>query len=214
MKTLGLRIREKRKELNITQLQLSKLVGVSHVTVSQWESDTTGLKGKNLFKLAQVLRTQANWLISGIDSEYESNVIAPPILQKMKKLPVISHVQAGAWTEAIDYRALGDDIEWEEAPSSVEENAFWLKVIGDSMTSQNGVSVPEGSLILVNPNIPAENGSLVVAKLDGTDEVTFKKLVIDAGQKYLKPLNQSYNPLVINGNCRIIGVVTESKYKF
>jgi SOS-response transcriptional repressor LexA len=66
----------------------------------------------------------------------------------------------------------------------------------------------------VNPNIPAENGSLVVAKLDGTDEVTFKKLVIDAGQKYLKPLNQSYNPLVINGNCRIIGVVTESKYKF
>ncbi|KZN12628.1 LexA family protein [Marinomonas sp. TW1] len=214
MKTLGLRIREKRNEQNITQLQLSKLVGVSHVTVSQWESDTTAPNGENLYKLAQTLKTQANWLISGINSQHESNVIAPPIQQKMKKLPVISHVQAGAWTEAIDYRALGDEIQWEEAPSSVEENAFWLKVIGDSMTAQNGVSVPEGSLILVNPNIPAENGSLVVAKLDGTDEVTFKKLMIDAGQKYLKPLNQSYNAIAINGNCRIIGVVTESKYKF
>ncbi|MCW4629621.1 MULTISPECIES: LexA family protein [Marinomonas] len=214
MKTLGLRIRQKRNEQNITQLQLSKLVGVSHVTVSQWESDTTAPKGENLYKLAQILKTQANWLISGIDSQHESNVVVAPLAPKTKKLPVISHVQAGAWTEAIDYMALGDDIQWEEAPSSVEENAFWLKVIGDSMTAQSGISVPEGSLILVNPNIPAENGSLVVAKLDGTDEVTFKKLVIDAGQKYLKPLNQSYNPLQINGNCRIVGVVTESKYKF
>ncbi|WP_394179683.1 LexA family protein [Marinomonas posidonica] len=214
MKTLGSRIRVKRNELKITQMKLSKLVGVSHVTVSQWESDTTAPKGENLYRLAQVLRTQANWLISGVESDSESNVVAAPFFHETKKLPVISHVQAGSWTEAIDYRTLGDDIEWEDAPSNSDENCFWLKVVGDSMTSHNGISVPEGSLILVNPNIPAENGSLVVAKLEGTDEVTFKKLVLDAGQKYLRPLNPNYKALEINGNCRIIGVVTESKFKF
>ena len=172
MKTLGSRIREKRKELDVTQLQLSKMVGVSHVTVSQWESDTTAPKGQNLYKLAQILRTQANWLMTGIESEHESNVAAPPIQPATKKLPVISNVQAGAWTEAVDYYAFGDEVEWEEAPSSVGENAFWLKVIGDSMTSPSGTSIPEGHLILVDPSIAAENGCLVVAKLDGTDEVT------------------------------------------
>lgn len=214
MKTLGSRIREKRNELKITQLQLSKIVGVSHVTVSQWESDTTAPKGENLYKLAQTLRAQANWLISGIESQHESNVIAPPFQVSVKKLPVISQVQAGAWAEAIDYQSLGDEIEWEDAPASVGENAFWLKVVGDSMTATSGQSIPEGHLILVDPTIPAENGCLVVAKLVGTDEVTFKKLVVDAGQTYLMPLNPNYRPIEINDNCRIIGVVKEAKVKF
>lgn len=214
MKTLGSRIREKRKELSITQLQLSKSVGVSHVTVSQWESDTTAPKGENLYKLAKILGTQANWLISGIDSKHESNVENVPFQLHVKKLPVISQVQAGAWSEAIDFRSLGDEVEWEDAPANASDNAFWLRVVGDSMTAQTGVSIPEGHMILVDPDTEAQNGNLVVAKLEGTDEVTFKKLFMDAGQKYLKPLNPNYRPLEINGNCRIVGVVKEAKVKF
>jgi SOS-response transcriptional repressor LexA len=53
----------------------------------------------------------------------------------------------------------------------------------------------------------------VIAKLTDSDEVTFKKLVIDAGQKYLKPLNPNYRTIEINGNCRIVGVVKEAKIK-
>ncbi len=81
------------------------------------------------------------------------------------------------------------------------------------MTSPNGISFPEGTLVLVDTQREAENGSLVVAKLTEVNEATFKKLVIDAGQKYLKPLNASYPPLPINGNCKIIGVVVDAKMK-
>lgn len=51
------------------------------------------------------------------------------------------------------------------------------------------------------------------AKLTDSNEATFKKWVIDAGQHYLKPLNPAYPVLTVNGNCRIIGVVTEVKFK-
>jgi SOS-response transcriptional repressor LexA len=44
-------------------------------------------------------------------------------------------------------------------------------------------------VILVDPQVEPINGKLVVAKLDGDNEATFKKLVIDAGQRFLKPLN-------------------------
>nr|MBF4396130.1 LexA family transcriptional repressor [Vibrio anguillarum] len=57
------------------------------------------------------------------------------------------------------------------------------------------------------------NGNLVVAKLDNVNEATFKKLVVDSGQKYLKPLNPNYPLLPINGNCKIIGVVVDAKIK-
>ncbi|MEP7727824.1 LexA family protein [Marinomonas primoryensis] len=136
-----------------------------------------------------------------------------PTQSDSKYFPVISQVQAGEWAEAIDYQSLGDDIEWENAPKTVSDNSFWLKVVGDSMTSPNGVSIAAGHLILVDPNGAAENGSLVVALLEGTNEVTFKKLVIDAGQKYLMPLNPNYRPIEINGNCRIVGVVKEARVK-
>lgn len=213
MKTLGSRIREKRKELAITQLQLSKLVGVSHVTVSQWESDTTSPKGQNLYKLTQILKTQANWLISGANSSAEETAVSPTTQPTVEKRPVISHEQASSWTEAIDYRALGNDVEWEESPLFASENAFWLNVVGDSMTSPVGLSICEGHLILVDPNIQAENGNLIVAKLNDSHEITFKKLVIDAGHQYLKPLNPQYSSIEIHGNCHIVGVVKEAKLK-
>jgi len=37
--------------------------------------------------------------------------------------------------------------------------------------------------------------------------------MIDAGMKFLKPLNQSYPILTIDETCKIIGVVTEAKLK-
>ena len=81
------------------------------------------------------------------------------------------------------------------------------------MTSSSGISFPEETLVLVDAEREAQNGSLVVAKLTDVNEATFKKLVIDAGQRFLKPLNPQYPTLPINGNCKIIGVVIDAKLK-
>jgi SOS-response transcriptional repressor LexA len=78
------------------------------------------------------------------------------------------------------------------------------------MTSFNGgKSIPEGSVIIVDPNVPAEHGKVVVARLEESNEATLKQLVIDGGVKYLKPFNSSYPTMPINGNCTIIGVVKQ-----
>ena len=127
--------------------------------------------------------------------------------------PIISWVQAGDWNEAVDAYARGYGEGYEPIDATDGPHVFWLRVKGDSMTSPTGVSIPEGYLIKVDPDARAESGSLVVAKLEDTQEVTFKKLVIDAGQKYLKPLNPAYRTIPINGNCRIVGVVKEVRLK-
>jgi SOS-response transcriptional repressor LexA len=216
MKTIAERILHRRKELKISQRALGKLLDVSGATISLWETDRTYPNGENLLNLAKVLKTTPEWIRHGNGlKEHEGfyNLEPAPLQAPSRKLPVISHVQAGNWTEAIDYYAAGDEVEWEEAPTTASPDSFWLRVVGDSMTAPFGLSISEGMLILVDPDIAPESGKLVVAKLDGTDEVTFKKLVIDAGQKSLRPLNPSYSPININGNCRIVGVVTEVKLK-
>ena len=67
----------------------------------------------------------------------------------------------------------------------------------------------DGDLILVEPELEAHNGSLVVVTLDDEHEATFKQLVIEGDKKYLKALNPSWPERIIqvNGNATICGVV-------
>ncbi len=82
------------------------------------------------------------------------------------------------------------------------------------MTSPSGVSIPESFLILVDPDTAVQAGNLIVAKQSVTQEVTCKKLVIDAGNKYLKPLNDDYRVVSFSDGWEIVGVVLEAKVRF
>lgn len=127
------------------------------------------------------------------------------------KYPVLSWVSAGDWAEAIEpYHRKSID-RWFETTVDCSESSFWLDVKGDSMTSPVGLSIPEGMVILVDPEVEARSGKLVVAKLENENEATFKKYIEDSGRKFLKPLNPQYPMTEVNGNCRIIGVVIDAK---
>lgn len=134
--------------------------------------------------------------------------------EESPKYPVISSVQAGAWAEAIEPYTLNDISLWLESDAKIQGKAFWLLVEGDSMTAPTGVSVPQGSYVLFDTGREAINGSLVVAKLSDSNEATFKKLVEDGGNRYLKGLNPNWPIITINGNCKILGVAVESKMRF
>ncbi len=71
METLGSRIRKKRRELKLTQRQVSDAVDVSHVTVSQWEQDL--YLPKNIDVLAQVLQCNKEWLKTGKNLQISLN---------------------------------------------------------------------------------------------------------------------------------------------
>ncbi|MDE9484008.1 LexA family protein [Xenorhabdus bovienii] len=208
--TIGERIRLRRKELKLTQRELGKFVGVSHVAISQWEKEDTEPKGDNLLALASALGCSAEYVLKG-EFDDNSNVSFLRFNRTRGEYPLISWVCAGNWSEAVEpyHRRSIDD--WYETTVSCSNNSFWLEVKGDSMTSPSGLSIPEGMMILVDPEIAPINGKLVIAKLESENEATFKKYIVDAGNHYLKPLNPQYRMIPINGNCKIIGVVVDAK---
>ncbi|CDH01165.1 LexA family protein [Xenorhabdus bovienii] len=208
--TIGERIRLRRKELKLTQRELGRFVGVSHVAISQWEKEDTEPKGDNLLALASALGCSAEYVLKG-EFDDNSNVSFLRFNRTRGEYPLISWVCAGNWSEAVEpyHRRSIDD--WYETTVSCSNNSFWLEVKGDSMTSPSGLSIPEGMMILVDPEIAPINGKLVIAKLESENEATFKKYIVDAGNHYLKPLNPQYRMIPINGNCKIIGVVVDAK---
>lgn len=74
------------------------------------------------------------------------------------------------------------------------------------MTAPHGRSYPEGCIIFVDPEQRQPvNGQRVIAKLVGSEDVTFKVYKEEDGSRWLQPLNQAHPPL--RGSFRIIGTV-------
>lgn len=212
---VGARLKRFREDKGMSQRSLAEKCGWGASRIGNYEAGVRSINLDDAEVIAKHLGIKPYQILFDSEELIEfanvSNIdIQPSYIQKF---PVLSSVQAGAWTEAVESYSTIDADEWYETTERTSKRCFWLRVQGDSMTSAIGLSFPEGTLLLVDPEREFENGSLVVAKLIDVNEATFKKLVIDAGQKFLKPLNPSYPTLPINGNCRIIGVVVDAKMK-
>ncbi|QUX96146.1 LexA family transcriptional repressor [Marinomonas sp. CT5] len=213
--TIADRVKQKRIDLKLTQAELAKRVGITQQSLQKIEDGRTQ-NPRKLINLAKELHCNPEWLLMGSISE----VNEPPsnyhntnskLSSKQTNLrPIVTFEQAAKWsqhnTKTIEYE------NWLDAPESTPVSAFWLKVSGDSMNASSGISIPEGYFILVDPSLSANNGDLVIAKLARSNEATFKKLFIDAGQIYLTPLNPNYKPIEVSSAPEIIGVVTQARF--
>lgn len=198
------RIKQRMTELDIRAVDISKTLKVSKGAVSQWLNGTAKPSGENLFRLSGLLKCSQEWLISG-KGEPEAQLVrdTAPGPEFKKKLPLISWVQAGAWSTIVEKHP-SQALHY-PCPVACSDRSFVLEVQGISMEPQ----FRNGDLIFVDPESEWRNGSFVVARLDSEDEATFKQLIIEGGHKYLKPLNPNWPEQIIpiNGNCTIVGVV-------
>lgn len=211
-------VKSRMKEVGVTQAMLAERMDKSQSAIAHWLGGNRKPSIEEIAAMMKIVGLSHMTLNSEGLIEYPEQAIANVSKVDIQptykaRFPVLSSVQAGAWTEACEPYMLADISEWHETTERTSERCFWLKVEGDSMTSATGVSFPEGTLVLVDTERDHENGSLVVAKLEDVNEATFKKLVLDAGQRFLKPLNTNYPIMSVNGNCRIIGVVVDAKLK-
>lgn len=182
---------------HISELKLRQIAVILEVPLSvlyalaEYEHDFSALEFEQLLKSEEKNYTP-EFLKGGVETH--------------RRLPLISWVQAGTWVE------MPSDVshveEWWDTAALVGERAFALRVRGDSMVNPYGApSIPEGSVVIVDPDTAPLNGSIIVAALDETNEATLKKLVIDGPNTYLKPLNPSYRAIEVDKACRVLGVV-------
>lgn len=208
--SVGERIRARRKELRLTQKELSAKVGVSHVSISQWEKDETAPRGDNLMSLSRALGVSADFITSGEDSV--SNV--SPADMGSKRIPVLSYVQAGLWTESQEIRGYDGGMSYLLTDECCSDSTFALVIEGDSMTPKFN----DGDRIIVDPDIYPVPGDFVVARDDVKNETVFKKyrptgVDVHGNDIYeLVPLNDDFPTLrSATGKLHIIGTMIEHR---
>lgn len=214
MKTWHDRLNEALKESGLNKSALAKRIKVSAPTVTDWtKGNIKTITAENAEKLCRVLGIRSTWLLTGkgdMRPAHQINDVQVLYEHAKLRIPLISWVNAGAWCESPDTFAPGDAEEWLPVPESTGRHAFALRVINDSMTSPypGQRSYPHGTIIYVDPDKAVTNGCRVIARAHG--EYTFKSYVEDAGRKYLKPINPTYDKIDITEDVHICGVVIGS----
>lgn len=70
--TIGERIRNRRRQIELSQIQVAQRAGVSMQAVSLWEKDKATPSSTNLQALADALSCDVNWLLRGDSYDEEA----------------------------------------------------------------------------------------------------------------------------------------------
>lgn len=212
------RIQLKLEEKNLKQADIARATGKSTAAVTKWLRGENIPKADSLKHIARLLGVSDVWLLTGKDvaPRLDNNVdLSQKIALEGRPIPVISWVAAGLF-DPIE-TVLRDTKVDEYLPPLKEcgKNGYGLIVVGNSMKPE----FKPDDRIYVNPDIQTfdlKTDDLVIIACNGETEATFKKLIIEGGEKYLQPLNPNWPEQIIKltEDCRLVGKVVGLHRKF
>lgn len=200
------RLRYYLNKYEMTQLELSKRLGVGTTSVYNW---CNGIKTPRMDKvdaMCEIFNCKRSDLMEDKSDQADLSH------RKGVPIPVYGRVAAGVPLEMIE-----DVIDTEEIKEEMARTGefFALQIHGDSMEPR----MKEGDVVIVRRQEDAESGDTVIATVNGTD-ATCKRLRKYRDGIELIATNPSYEPMYFSNDdverkpVRIIGRVMELRAKF
>lgn len=168
---------------NMTAVELSKKIGVSQSTVSEWRKGKKAPRWNKLEQIAALFHVQKSDLIED-KSQTDLPDGAFPYNPIMHRIPILGTISAGMPLyaeqniEGYTYTDLNSNGEY-----------FALRVRGDSM---NAARIYEGDILVIRKQDVVEDGDIAVVLVDDM-EATVKRFYHNNGTVTLMP--QSTNPI-------------------
>lgn len=217
----------RRLKLGLTQEKAAFELGWKQQSaVSQYLNGQIPLNLETVLKFAKLLEVDPEMIYPRLVKEtryllgsstmlkVRENTVEGPEIKG--EIPLISFVQAGNWINVEDPYAVGDAERWIPVTKRYSKRAYALRVTGDSMVDPSGYgpSFPPGCILCVEPETDPIPGAFVIMRTEGQMEATFKQLISDSGELYLKPLNPRYPLMVMPEDSVCVGVVKQMVMDF
>ena len=133
--SVGSRLRDKRKELGITQPALAERLGVSQSAIGSWETDVNSPRATLLYDLFDILHCDANYLFQDETKQLYKNEASPEefenIIKKYRELDahgkdMVTTVLQKEYDHIIELRDSAPQI---EEPSEESDNITTIDVL-------------------------------------------------------------------------------------
>jgi len=198
MSYFQVKVKRRLLELNLTQTELAKKLGIHKQMIANWLNGSRNPSKENLQKLSQELGVSISYLIEDTPpQETNSNIL---------KLPILTTVMCGK----PDYCELDEKVidDFLEVPHFMFPNSdFIVKCLGTSMLPD---IPPQAYCVIRKMDTPLNNKFMLVKTENG---FTIKKIVITKGKIQLEYLNPK-GKKIIPKELKIIGKVLGIFNKF
>lgn len=226
MSNLANRLKFLREEKGYTQEELSKKLGLTRQSISNYEKNKRTPDFETLEVIADFFNVDLDYLYGRTNIQNKEKW-----LNRCDNLINISDLQCdifkiekGIIIPVLGEVAAGQPIFIEENYSSTEEISenlastgtfFGLKIHGDSMSPR----ISDSDIVIVRKQDYADSGDIVIVLING-DSATCKKLMKHDNGITLISFNSSYEPMyfsnqdIIDKPVSILGKVVENRQKY
>ncbi|WP_122902217.1 LexA family transcriptional regulator [Acinetobacter sp. B51(2017)] len=192
MDHLGTRLKQLRKNKNITQQQLAELIGVSKTSIIYWEKGDNLPKHDSLITLGKVLGVSPTYLMQGKTTdnlEENSSYVVPN-----RFIPLLSWQQANQKDSLKNIDA--NHKNWLAAHPNMTKDCYALEVLGESMLPEFR---PHDYLYVTTDleSVSLRTGDFVIVQTQDHQDALFKRLVIETEGMFLQVLNEKWPQPII-----------------
>jgi SOS-response transcriptional repressor LexA len=197
MNNIAERIRQRRKDLGLTQTELAQAVGCGQGAINNYESGARD-NPRDLLELATALKVNPQWLKTGEGAMDSLAPVSPQI-----KVPLISWAEAKNWKDTIESLepGVGEQI---LVTYEAKQYTYALRVKDD----MNEPKFPINSWLVIEPEEEPVHQKWCIVD-EGGDEATCKQLVIDGATRYLRSDNARFPIKEMKQNAKFCGTVKQ-----
>ena len=200
--TVGDNIKAFRSLYDLTQQQLADVLAVTRESVGKWESDKMAIRDRHVSRLVEKYGIQPEDIMSenyglAASGSVESRALAIPGARPVLgvptvKVPLVGRVHAGPAGDPDVYEDADESAEIPQTYIDIDPECVVVDFEGDCMINDFG----DATSLIVSPNSPFGNGSIVIASIDGADYVV-RRMEQTARELRLKASNPAYEDIVI-----------------
>lgn len=197
------------KEHHLSESELARRTGIGQPVIHRMASgETDNPKVATLIPIARYFALTINQLM-GVDPLPKDRIPGTynPIVQTWAKVPLFTWEQLTEWPNIT--RRGTHDIRI-STDADVSEQAFAIYVKDSTMLPR----FPEGTLLIIDPALEAQDKDFVIAIPKAQKNASFKQLLIDGDDIYLKPINPDFNTLQIDSETKVVGVMIQARMDF
>lgn len=190
MNTIGKNIQKLREGADLSQTQLGEKIGKTRSAISQYESGKIVPRMGVIEDLASVFHISKSEIIG--DSPLSIPGARPTRGVPMVRVPLVGRVHAGPAGQPDVYEDADESVEIPQTYLDIDPECVVVDFEGDCMIADFG----DATSLVVSPNSPFGNGSIVIASIDGQDYVV-RRMEQTARELRLKASNPAYSDIVI-----------------
>ncbi|MCW5589717.1 MAG: helix-turn-helix domain-containing protein [Legionellales bacterium] len=196
------------KSRRLSESELSRQTGIGQPVIHRMVSgETSNPKIETLRPVALYFNLSINQLIG--DEPLPKGLVEGSYAQTVRawvQVPLLNWEQAAQWPKVADEEIT------QHVPTdlSVSDNAFALVVKDSTMLPR----FPEGTLIVIDPAYKPKDRDYAVVHIEGHKQATFKQILIDGEDTYLKPLNSDFSVTLLDKKYRDLGVMVQARIDY